>query len=140
MLLRGLRVRPLSTVEGTDRGRGALRPHHSCRTHGRSRRKRKASKRGPAALYDTRSAELEGGRPMTLEVGCPGTCFHASAPALILILLVLAIWKKPLEPTRGQSWTFASRTNSPQATFQTLSTCRCRPMIPKICRRENPLS
>src|SRR4029077_20196698 len=32
-------------------------------THGRSRRKRKPSKRGPSDLYDTRSAGFEGGRP-----------------------------------------------------------------------------
>jgi hypothetical protein len=33
MLLRPLRIRPLSTAEGTDRGRSALQHHHNLKQH-----------------------------------------------------------------------------------------------------------
>src|SRR5215813_1332153 len=91
---------------------------------------------GPGGLYDARPAEFEAGTGMALEVRCPGICFHVLAPVLTRTSSALAIWKRRLEPTPGRSWTSASHTNSLQATFQTLSICRCRLTIPRRCRKE----
>jgi len=63
MLLRPLRIRPLSTAGGTDR----VAVRCNITTIWSSTRsiaaQEEPSKRAPGDLYDTRSADFDGGRP-----------------------------------------------------------------------------
>jgi hypothetical protein len=68
-----------------------------------------------------------------------GACFRGPATALVRTPSISRISSPPSAPTLAPWSTFASRTNSPLATFRMRSTCQCRVSIRRSCRRESRL-